>query len=499
MNSGSLKFQVSLLSRRDIILLGVIALFSLGGYLLASGMMYRVGFPLDDAWIHQTYARNLAYHGEWAYLPGQPSGGSTAPLWSGLLAIGFSLRLSPYLWTYFLGWLALWGLAISGEMFYRHQFSEVQRFPWVGILLGLEWHLVWAAGSGMETLLFSAFATTFLILLLREKRNWFALGVLAAIGIWIRPDGLTLMGPLVFVMIFANPGTMVRLKALSLGVAGFLIAFIPYLGFNRLMAGTWWPNTFYAKQVEYAVLQQIPFVDRLIAEIKLPLVGVGAVLVPGLFISIGSLIKKRNWPALAGIIWGIGYVGMYAWRLPVTYQHGRYIIPAIPILLIWGFIGFTLAAKTVEQARWRWILSKAWMITNGLVLCGFWALGAQAYATDVATIETEMVDTAVWVSNHTQPGRLIAAHDIGALGYFGNRPILDLAGLISPQVIPFMRDETSLATYLDDQHVAYLMTFPDWYTRLVQNLEPIYQGNGRFAPAAGQANMRLYRWRDQTE
>jgi hypothetical protein len=25
----------------------------------------------------------------------------------------------------------------------------------------------------------------------------------------------------------------------------------------------------------------------------------------------------------------IGYLGLYAWRLPVIYQHGRYVIPAM--------------------------------------------------------------------------------------------------------------------------------------------------------------------------
>jgi hypothetical protein len=46
------------------------------------------GFPLDDGWIHQTYARNLAEYGQWAYLPGTISGGSTSPLWT-LLLSGF--------------------------------------------------------------------------------------------------------------------------------------------------------------------------------------------------------------------------------------------------------------------------------------------------------------------------------------------------------------------------------------------------------------------------
>ena len=56
----------------------------------------KLGFPLDDAWIHQTYARNLARYGRLEFTPGVSSAGSTAPLWTLLLALGYVLHL-PYL------------------------------------------------------------------------------------------------------------------------------------------------------------------------------------------------------------------------------------------------------------------------------------------------------------------------------------------------------------------------------------------------------------------
>ena len=36
---------------------------------------------------------------------------------------------------------------------------------------------------------------------------------------------------------------------------------------------------------------------------------------------------------------------------------------------------------------------------------------------------------------------IVAAHDIGALGYLDDHQLVDLAGLITPEVIPFMLDE----------------------------------------------------------
>jgi hypothetical protein len=109
MEVGSSKFPNIALERRSVLILALAVSISISVYLVASAMIYRIGFPLDDAWIHQTYARNLALSGEWAFSPGHPSDGSTSPLWTGLIAIGYWLRLGPYIWTFFLGTLRRMG------------------------------------------------------------------------------------------------------------------------------------------------------------------------------------------------------------------------------------------------------------------------------------------------------------------------------------------------------------------------------------------------------
>ncbi|HEX6034204.1 MAG TPA: hypothetical protein VFY83_07195, partial [Anaerolineales bacterium] len=63
------------------VILAVAALVAVFFYLAVSILAFGVGFPLDDSWIHLTYARNLAEHGEWSFRLGQHSAGSTAPLW----------------------------------------------------------------------------------------------------------------------------------------------------------------------------------------------------------------------------------------------------------------------------------------------------------------------------------------------------------------------------------------------------------------------------------
>jgi len=142
----------------------------------------------------------------------------------------------------------------------------------------------------------------------------------------------------------------------------------------------------------------------------------------------------------------------------------------------------------------RRVLSQAWIALVPIIAGYFWLAGARAYGRDVAIIESEMVETARWVEAHTPEGAVVAAHDIGALGYFGHRTLIDLAGLIDPTVVPILRDEPALARYLSERGADYLMTFPGWYPKLTAGRVPAYETGARFSPAAGSENMAVYRW-----
>ncbi len=175
------------LSGRDFLVLGAAAALGAAIYLFASARIYHIGFPLDDSWIHLTYARNLAEHGQWAFQQGRLSAGSTSPLWTFLLAIGFWLHLAPYVWTYLLGELCLLGLAILAEHAARALVSTYRpRLPCIGMFFVAEWHLQWAALSGMETLLQALIMTGVIVSLMMGSRRYLLLGLLSGLSIWVR-------------------------------------------------------------------------------------------------------------------------------------------------------------------------------------------------------------------------------------------------------------------------------------------------------------------------
>ena len=480
--------------RRSLVLaLGAAIALSLTAYLVASLIRYRAGFPLDDAWIHQTYARNLVMYGTWAFSPGISSAGSTAPLWTILLTPAHLLHLSPLVWVVVLAGGQLTLLAWLGIRWLRKRQIRASGF-WVLFLL-TEWHLLWAALSGMETLLFGIAALLMFVLLEEERLHPLWLGICVGVTVWIRPDAVTLFLPIGWSMLWSQQQTWKQkaVDILYIGV-GFLALFLPYLAFNRSLSGEWWPSTFYAKQAEYAILRQQPLLRRLVDQFLLPLVGVGAVLLPGLLLTTVETIRRRHWRNLAGLLWVAAYLALYALRLPVLYQHGRYAMPVLPVFLLRGIEGMLTWIKPDDAQFWPRLLSRTWVVSAVAVQMVFLCIGAGAYSRDVAIIESEMVDTAVWIDSHLPDDALLAVHDIGAVGYYTEQPLLDLAGLVSPEVIPILRNEAALAAHLDEAGAAFLMTFPGWYPELVSRAEVIYTSEGNVSPQAGGENMSVYRW-----
>jgi hypothetical protein len=472
--------------RKTIFTLAIFSTLGVGLYILAAALTYRIGFPLDDSWIHLTYARNLALLGEWAFFPGQSSAGSTSPLWTFLLAIGFLLPGAPYLWTYFLGGLMLFLLAWRVEVTLR-QLQPAYRpvIPWAGLLIILEWRLAWSAASGMETLLHALIMLVVLSFLVLNQPRFLLMGILIGLSVWSRPDGITLLGPVGLFALLLPATWREKMNAVSQVLLGFSFLFVPYLLFNLSLAGTPWPNTFYAKQAEYATWQSEPVSRKLSELFSTYFFGVTLAFIPAVVLLVLKSIQKRGWGILLSFIWLAGYVALYTARMPL-YQYGRYIMPTIPVFLLLGlvFLVFWLpVVRTHAQRRLRF----GWLALISLFGIIFWGYGGYFYAQNVTWIESEMVQTAYWAKQNLPTDALVAVHDIGALGYFASQMrVIDLAGLISPEVVPFIRDQESLARYLQQKNATHLIVFPDWYPELASHCQPLYEADG---PAAGQSEL----------
>jgi 4-amino-4-deoxy-L-arabinose transferase-like glycosyltransferase len=456
-----------------------IALLAVLLYAYAAGRMSPGRFPLDDSWIHQTYGRNLGLTGRWDYVPGVPSAGSTSPLYTVLLAIGYGLRLPYLLWTHFLGAAALALAGMIGARMADRLYPQVKRAGlYTGIALVLTWHLIWAAASGMETMLFAMLCLAVMYLAWRELPTTdeppsttphfgagVAFGMVSALLIATRPEGSLLVGITGFIMLIVRPQGSWRLFAIwaAGAVLGGMIGLMPYALLNLSLNGTLFPNTLNAKQEQASHLLAFGFFYNLGQMLEPLSPGVQFVLLPGVVAFLLDRWRKPERTTLLYVIpllWSVAMILLFTIRLPAPYQHGRYLIPAIPSIVVIG-VGGTLMLVTQRSRRMlgRVLRRSLALIVIGVLLV-FVVIGANTYAVDVWRIESDMVVAADWVKNNIPPDQLLAVHDIGAIGYFAPRDLLDIAGLISPETIVYYHDPEGMLRLMQERGARWLVALP---------------------------------------
>jgi len=391
----------------------------------------------------------------------------------------FWFHISPVAWSKALGILLLLANAVLIMLWIRKIDRKASRFA-LFFCLG-EWHLVWAAVSGMETILYCAWTALVFFLIFpmdsncAEKKTTppriLGLGIIAGLGIWIRPEAVLLSG-LAFLAVLLQWRPVSAGKA-GVFILGLLTPILIYFMFMFRLNGHLLPNTFFVKTTEYAVLTSTGLLIRLLQP-WLPLLA-GPLAVQVLFIPVALLfaIRERRWIWSLPLLWALGHLALYAVQLPATYQHGRYFIPILPVLTGYGVYGFSrILAKWDSTAVFRVISRALWASVILLTPIFLW-MGAGQYVRDIGFIDSEMVAVAKWIRDHSPPDTVVAAHDIGALGFFGERGIIDLGGVTDLGALDLLSGEVPLCEYLRRTNADWLMTMPAFYPGELTGWTPI--------------------------
>ena len=422
-----------------------------------------LGFPLDDSWIHQTLARNLAAHGQLAINPGEPVAASTSPLWSLALAVGYLLRLPNFLWAYALGLASLaltaWQTFALGRVLFPQQPAVALA---AGLIVLLEWHLVWGALSGMETLLFTGLSLAVLreAVLHRLSRPG-RIGVLVGLLTLTRPEGL-LLGALVGGWGFLKDRSLTQTAYYGLWCGVF---FLPWIGVNLALNGQPLPSTFYGKSAAYGIgLDPGGYLSYLTAA------AVELARGPVLLAYPGIIYGLTRWPRRPGArwqlptLWAVALLAVYMLWLPALYHHGRYLVPLIPLALLLGLEGGRLLFAALPYR----LLARTALTLLAVVALAGWLRGAAVYGDNVRLISGQQVALALWLRDNAPPGAVVATHDIGALGYFSGRRVVDMAGLATPELATAAHDVPRIIALLRRERVDYLLIQPAWRPPLYQ-------------------------------
>jgi hypothetical protein len=493
----------SVLRWRDDLLVVAAALLPLALFIARERSIAGApGFPLDDSWIHLQFARNLAEGAGFSFNPGRPVAGSTAPLWTLLLGAG-AVVFSPSLWmAKTLGVV----LTVGGALLTRRSVLAWGARPGTALIaaVALLWTgpVAWGAWSGMEVSLAALLVSAALLAHARDRL--LASAVCAALAVLARPESLLLIP----FFIAARPMTARRWATFVLVTVA---AVAPAALFSLSTVGTLYPATAAAK-VEGGLVGWLGGATEPASSIwirrpwafltewirwlwdthwLLP-----AALAPALVLVWRRAGRPLGVVAAVLVAHPIGMALLAPYRGP-AFQEGRYSIHLLPLVMVTLAVaidGRGSAPVPADRREWRRPLAAAlWL---AIALHGLAAAGTR-YGWAVQNINAMHVHLGRWADTNLPKPARVAVNDIGAIAYFSRREIIDLMGLVTPEIIPYRREgESGVIQYLKQTCPPYVIIFPAWFPRLASAedmLEPVYRVRLERNEVAGAAEMVVYR------
>jgi hypothetical protein len=405
----------------------VVALWCASAAVYASRV---AGWTPDDFFITYRYARNVAQGHGFVFNPGERVFGTTDPglglLLGGLHAV---TRLPVPLLGTVLFSLSLVGIATILLLEASRQGRVLEAVLGGSLLLISSY--VWGNHGAAAPLVL-------LLLLLAAKlapdRMGLA-GVLAGAAVWVRPDAG--LGVALLALILAREKRIPwRFVFVSGGViaAGLLLA--------ALYFGSPLPNTLGAKTdmaeatanswsgLRFWLRAFVPISRHFGGEWRMVLITGAAGLWP--------LASRTGRPGMLLALFGLGIAILYP-LLGVPF-FSWYILPCL-IAALYGVASFAGALGDALAPKMPPVLS-----SRVIAVITFAALAVTTVQTSwwffreaAPTPRVQIYQRgAEWIKEHSKPDASIAYVEIGVIGYYSERPILDLMGLVTPAARPYV-------------------------------------------------------------
>jgi len=435
--------------------------------LLYGGLVVGVTFAAfhhwayDDPFITFRYAENLRSSLGFVYNPGERVLSTTTPLYTLLLAgLGYLWSDLPHLSNL----ISALSLALSGVFLY---------------LIGQRWGEP-AAGLVTAALFpfFPLMATTF-----GAETCFYVMLILGAFVLYARERHLEAMALAALATLTRADGALV---AVMLGMAFFVthrrIPWRPLLLFVLLIApwylfswgyfGSPFPVTLTAKQhqAQMAISESFAqgFLRLLRGYARQPLYWLHGILA---LLGIGyAIFRNRRW--LPFLSWGVLYFVSYT-LLGVS-RYFWYYVPLVPVALAAVGLGVAAIKRCLPSP-----LIRGWRGVGLLILLLALLLWPQGkglrYMHDHPDRRAGIYrEIGMWLAENTPPEASVGTLEVGIIGYYAHRWMVDFAGLIQPDVALQMGQET---TYQDTAlwsawryHPDYLVLNSDWFPGLMHDV-----------------------------
>lgn len=415
--------------------------------------MSCLSFQPDDLFIYLRMVDNALAGAGWGFNPSSPVDAASSGLWllvlTGLGGLGL---VEPY-WAQ-LASVAAWVLAIAGAARLAADLAGDRRAGWAAglALAGDAWVGRWM-WSGMETGL--AVAVVCWAALLRcEKQRGSLLdrlgSLLLVLAPLVRPE-LALWTASAMVVELAGVRRHGWKRVRGDLLLGVLVA-AGWAGWAWLTWGRLLPSTVTAKgSLGAGNIGMFSAVGRVVLVLA-------STQLPALLMALTALWtwarepegQSERAPGRRGVTQSILLLALlltavYAGRHVRVYT--RYVLPLTALIVALGMARTVHLAGGFSSGRGH----RLWGGVLALTLVGNLALSTLVVVPKTRSYARSMREVVFPLARRlgriTSPGEVIATPNIGAIGYLSRRTILDLNGLVTPEIVPYKR-EGRIADYL---------------------------------------------------
>jgi hypothetical protein len=435
----------------------VVALLALtlSAIFVGVNLYYNHGYltaPLDDSYIHLQYAKQIAQGHFLQYNSGDPiSTGASSFLYALVLALPYLLGFhGTYLLAFSLA-LGIVSLAVTSVLVYAIGSLLVSRAVglWAGVLTAVNGALLWAATSGMEVLLLAMLVTaTLLVFTIELQREEFSYTpALAALAALTRPEGLLFSIPITGVLFWKSavlihtgrPSARRRLACGAYSLAPLLAVGVQLL-FYLFTTGVPSASGVRAKSLLYGpVLYPPEFLSQTFSNLQTTLGTFGGLfsfeyvfLGALLFSVLGGYYVAVSQPNLRSVplvsLGGFLLVSLGSSTLGTAHwQHFRYLLPFLPILLVFAVAGiYSLAFLLPSYRSLSAYVGVGLALLFSTVVLPIWAART---GQESETIREGDISAAHWIRKNVPASMTVGVDDAGAIAYLGGHRTLDMIGL----------------------------------------------------------------------
>lgn len=438
----------------------------------------------DDSYITLTFAANFFRYGGITYDGTSFLAGATSPLHIIFIAIcslfldiaTASLTVGTIFFILSALLVYLWTLAL-----YNNKAMALL----AGTLMATSGWLIFDALNGLETTTFIFFSLlTFYLFYTHRSKQFYVIPLY--LSILTRPEGWFIacalwMWQIIGYRIHRDKQILKDLFT-SLGIITLVIT--PYFLLSLHSTGSLLPGTAFSKAIFFA-------------EVRWPFTIKYASLKEGFEFFYSTLLYSTPFILLLLIFFARKIISLpYLWfyyfifylfyflLFPGSIKHYwcRYQHIFIPLIIMAISAG---AFELYRMCRGRILKISAALLIASLLIYNqsmSFLSAKEAYSLEIDSTEKPMISLALWLKNNTPENALIALHDIGVVGFFSGRKILDMVGLVNPEVGKFYQDEQlktplpyserRIIDFLKEKRPDYVVLFPEW-DRFFNLLQPI--------------------------